>query len=145
VNDSQKIAAINLARDLCLKLLERRALAPDQLAGAMSLITVAAENLIQETKDGDGLWLVRLARDFTLKYIERGLIGSAQAAAVGLAETGDMVTAVAARLSPNLGAPALNAARDLTLKMLETGRLSRAAAPALFEELALAVGQADLK
>lgn len=136
-------AAVNLARDLALKLVERRAVGPDNLAAGLKLLTVAAENLFRELDDGRGLWLVRLARDCTLKMIERNLIGSVESAAVSLGENGRLAAAIAARLDPALAPAALNTARDLSLKFLETGRVTKASWAALFEELALAVGCPD--
>ena len=136
-------AAVNLARDLALKLVERRAAAPDQLAAGLKLLTVSAENLLRELDDGNGLWLVRLARDCTLKMIERNLIGSVEGAAVSLGENGRLAAGIAARLDPALAPAALNAARDLSLKYLETGRGTKASWPGLFEELALAVGGSE--
>lgn len=133
-------AAVNLARDLTMKLVERRAVAPDQLAAGLKLLTVAAENLFLELDDGNGLWLVRLARDCTAKMIERNLVGSVEAAAVSLGDNGRLAARIAAELDPDLAPAALNTARDLSLKFLETGRVSKSSWPDLFEELALAVG-----
>jgi hypothetical protein len=137
MNPASRNAAVNLARDLCLKLLEHRAIAPEQLGEALLLLRGAAEKLLGELDDGRGLWLLRLARDLTLKLIERNLISSARSAAQNLDENGRWLKALAARLEPELAPTALAAARDLTLKLLETGRLSRAGLPPLFEELAL--------
>ncbi|UQZ87760.1 hypothetical protein C4J81_00415 [Deltaproteobacteria bacterium Smac51] len=145
MSEAREIAAINMARDLCLKLIERRALSPDQLAGAMSLLTAAAVNLFAETDDGDGLWLVRLGRDFTLKLIERGQVAGAQAAAVALGENTRLAIETAAGLAPEVKIPALNAARDLVLKMTETGRLSKNGMADLFREIALSVGDKELR
>ena len=140
ISDSLKIqrrnAAVNMARDICLKLIERRAVAPENLNGAMSLLAAAAEALFEEINDGDGLWLVRMARDFTLKMVERNFIGTVQAAALALNENGRMLAAAAAGLDPALAPTALGAARDLSLKLLETGRLSRTALPDFFRDLA---------
>ena len=140
MGQANRSAAINLARDLTMKLIERRAVAPDQLAAGVKLLAVAAENLFRELDDGNGLWLVRLARDCTLKMIERNLVGSVEAAAVSLGENGRLAAATAAGLDPEVASAALNTARDLSLKFLETGRVTRASWPALFEELALALG-----
>ncbi len=141
---SHRIVCINLSRDICLKLVERRSLAPEQLTGAMGLLTTAAENLFKEIDDGGGLYLVRLARDFTLKLIECNLVASVQTAAAALGETGRLAAEVAAQLDRRLAPVALNTARDLTLKLLETGRLSRTSLPATFAELARSVaGQAS--
>lgn len=137
--EMHRIAAINMARDICLKLVERRTLAPDQLTAAMSLLTTSAQNMFREIDDPHGLYLMRLARDFTVKLIERNLINNVQAAAAALSENGRMVAEVAARLDPRLAPAALNSARDLALKLLETGRLSLASLPAMFEELARSV------
>lgn len=137
--ESHRIAAINMSRDICLKLVERRTLAPDQLTAAMSLLTTSAQNMFREIDDPNGLYLMRLARDFTIKLIERNLIGNVQAAAAALGENGRMAAEVSARLDPRLAPAALNSARDLALKLLETGRLSLASLPAMFEELAQAI------
>jgi hypothetical protein len=133
-------AAINLARDICLKLIERRAISPEHLADALTLLTTAAANLFVETADGDGLWLLRLGRDFTLKMIERNQIATAQAAALALVENTHLAAETAALLAPEKRTTALNAARDLTLKMAETGRLSKNGVADLFKEIARAVG-----
>lgn len=133
-------AAINLARDICLKLIEGRGISPEQLAPSLSLLTVAAQNLFAETRDGDGLWLLRLGRDFTLKMIERKQIATAQAAAQALVENTRLAAETAATLTAEKRLTALNAARDLTLKMTETGRLSKNAFGDLFKEIAQAVG-----
>ena len=143
MGETNRAAAVNLARDLALKLVERRAVAPDNLAAGLKLLTVAAENLFRELDDGRGLWLARLARDCTLKMIERNLVGSVEAAAVSLGENGRLAAGLAAKLDPALAPAALNAARDLSLKFLETGRVTKASWPVLFEELALAVGRPD--
>ncbi|MDR0881143.1 MAG: hypothetical protein LBP55_01160 [Candidatus Adiutrix sp.] len=134
--ESHRIACINLSRDICLRLVERRSLAPEQLTEAMNFLTVSAENLFHDLGAPKGLYLVRLARDFTLKLIERNLIGNVQAAASSLVEYGQMAADISAQLDPALAQVALNTARDLTLKLLETGRLSRPSLPALFEKLA---------
>ncbi len=141
MGDPNRAAAINMARDITLKLIERRAVAPDQLAGGLSLLITAAENLLRELDDGDGLWLARLARDCTLKMIECRLVAGFQAAAASLGENGRLAARTAATLDPALAPAALNAARDLALKMLETGRISRAGLPELFAELAGAVAE----
>jgi|GEM_PF-2627410 len=137
--ESHRIAAINMSRDICLKLVERRSLAPNQLTAAMSLLTTSAQNMFREIDDPNGLYLMRLARDFTIKLIERNLINNVQAAAAALGENGRMAAEVSARLDPRLAPAALNTARDLALKLLETGRLSLASLPALFEEVARSV------
>lgn len=137
--ESHRIAAINMSRDICLKLVERRTLAPDQLTSAMGLLTTAAQDMFREINDPNGLYLMRLARDFTVKLIERNLISNVQAAAAALGENGRMAAEVSARLDPQLAPAALNTARDLALKLLETGRLSLASLPAMFEQLARAV------
>lgn len=144
MSGAKQNASINLARDICLKLIERRAIAPDQLAGAMALLSGNAEKLFLETRDGGGLWLVRLGRDLTVKMIECSLIGSLGAASAALTENVRLLAGISARLDRESAPAALNAARDLSLKLLETGRLSRAALPELLEELALSVG-ASLK
>lgn len=141
MGESNRAAAVNLARDLTLKLIERRVASPDQLAGGLSLLTTAAENLFREIDDGQGLWLVRLARDFTLKTIECRLVASFPTAAAALAEYGRMVDQVAAGLDRDLAPVALNAAKDLTLKLLESGRLTRAGLPELFAELARSIAE----
>ncbi len=134
-------AALNMARDICLKLIERRAVAPENLAGSMALLTASLTALFKETKDGDGLWLVRMARDFTLKKIERNFVGTPQAAADSLTDNGRMLAAAAAGLKARSAPAAMGAARDLSLKLLETGRLSRAALPDFFVELAWSLGR----
>lgn len=139
MSELHRIAAINMSRDICLKLVERRTLAPDQLTAAMSLLTTSAQNMFREIDDPNGLYLMRLARDFTVKLIERNLISNVQAASASLGENGRMAAEVSARLDPRLAPAALNTARDLTLKLLETGRLSLASLPALFEEVARSV------
>lgn len=140
---SNRSAAINIARDLCMKLIERRTISPDQLPAALAFLTVAAENLFREANDGGGLWLVRLARDLTLKIVERNLASSLQSVAETLAENGRMVASVAAGLDQAAAPAALNAARDLCLKLLETGRLTRSALPGLFAELAQSAAGLD--
>ncbi|MDR1921020.1 MAG: hypothetical protein LBS31_04660 [Candidatus Adiutrix sp.] len=139
--DEKRAAALSLARDLCLKMIERRSIAPEQLPGALSLLTVAAENVFAQTRDGAGLWVVRLARDFTLKAIERNQVAGPTAAAAYLAEFAFMIYGTAQKLhGADLQGP-LSAAKDLVLKLLETGRISSGAVPALFEELALAASE----
>lgn len=137
---AHRAPAINIARDLCLKMLERRCLSPDNLPDALALLALTAENLLRETEDGRGLWLVRLARDLTVKLIERNLISSVQQAAENLADNCRMLAPLAACLEPQAAAAALAAARDLCLKLLETGRLSRANLPDFFQRLALSCG-----
>lgn len=129
-------ASIGIARDLALKLIERRAASPDQLAAGLKLLTLAADNLFLELQDGDGLWLVRLARDCTIKMIERNLIGSLETAALGLAENGRLMARIATGLDLETRAAAMNTARDLSLKFLETGRVSKSGWAELFQELA---------
>lgn len=137
--ESHRIICINISRDLCLKLIERRAMSPDQLSNSMRLLTTAAENLFLDIHEPAGIPVLRLARDITVKLTELGMVGSVQSAAVTLAENGRMVAEVAGQLDLTLAPSALKTARDLTLKMLETGRLSRTSLPALFEELAISV------
>ncbi len=144
-NSAAENAAINLARDLCLKLIERRSLSPEQLAASLSLLSAAARNLFAEIEDGDGLWLVRLGRDFTLKMIERGQIANAQAAALALVENTRLAAETAAELPPPARIAAVGAARDLALKMAETGRLSRSGLGDLFKEIARAAGGVDVE
>lgn len=129
-------AAINMARDLCLRLIERRALAPGQVAAAMALLAVAAQNALDAAGDGDGLWLARLGRDLTLKMIERGFLASPADAAAALGQNTRLAAETAALLPPGTRAAALNAAKDLTLKMAETGRLSKTGLAGLFREIA---------
>ena len=138
---SHRLVCINISRDLCLKLIERRAMPPDQLSGSMRFLSTAAENLYQELNEPTGVPVVGLARDITVKLVELNLVGSVQAAAVALAENGRMVAEVASQLDTKTAPPALKTARDLTLKMLETGRLGRNSLPALFEELAVSVSE----
>lgn len=141
MGEPNRAACVNLARDLTLKLIERRAASPDQLAGGLSLLITAAENLFRELDDGHGLWLVRLARDFTLKTIECRLVAGFPAAGVALAEYGRMAAQAAAGLERDLAPVALNTAKDLTLKLLESGRVSRAGLPDLFAELVRAIAE----
>jgi hypothetical protein len=132
-------AAVNLARDLCLRLIERRTMSPEQLPGALGLLARAAENLMAAEAGGqEGLFPARLARDLTLKLIERNLVGTAPAAAESLAENWRLVRRAADGLPPALAPAALTAARDLALKFLETGRLGRAEWPEMFVRLARA-------
>jgi hypothetical protein len=130
-------AAVTLARDICLRLIEHRALAPEQLPGALGSLARAAENLMAAEAGGpDGLYPARLARDMTLKLIERNLVGTAEGAAESLAENWRLVRRAAEGLPPDLAPAALGAARDLALKFLETGRLGRADWPEMFLRLA---------
>ena len=118
---------------------------PDQLSGSMRFLSTAAENLYRELKEPEGVPVVGLARDITVKLVELNLVGSVQAAALALAENGRMVAEVASQLDLKTAPPALKTARDLTLKMLETGRLGRNSLPALFEELAVSVAEKAAK
>jgi hypothetical protein len=142
-------AAVGLARDLCLRLVERRVISPEQLPGALGLLAGAAENLMAAEAGGPGgVYAARLARDMTLKLIERNLVGSASAAAESLAENWRLVRRAAEGLPPASAPAALAAARDLALKFLETGRLGRAEWPEMFIRLAraaagLAEGEED--
>jgi hypothetical protein len=132
-------AAVNLARDICLRLIERRTIAPEQLPGTLGFLARAAENLMAAEAGGpEGLYPARLARDLTLKLIERNLVGTAQGAAESLAENWRLVRRAAEGLPPASAPAALNAARDLALKFLETGRLGRADWPEMFLRLARA-------
>ena len=132
-------AAVNLARDLCLRLIERRTLAPEQLPGALSLLARAAENLMAaETGGPDGLFPARLARDLTVKLIERNFVVTVQGTAESLAENWRLVRRAAEGLPPASAPAALSAARDLALKFMETGRLGRADWPEMFFRLARA-------
>jgi len=132
-------AAVNLARDLCLRLIERRTLAPEQLPGALSLLARAAENLMAaETGGPDGLFPARLARDLTVKLIERNFVVTVQGTAESLAENWRLVRRAAEGLPPASAPAALGAARDLALKFMETGRLGRADWPEMFIRLARA-------
>ena len=132
-------AAVNLARDLCLRLIERRTLAPEQLPGALSFLARAAENLMAaETGGPDSLFPARLARDLTLKLIERNMVVTIQGTAESLAENWRLVRRAAEGLPPASAQAALGAARDLALKFLETGRLARADWPEMFVRLARA-------
>ena len=132
-------AAVNLARDLCLRLIERRTISPEQLPGALGLLARAAENLMAAEAGGPGgVYAARLARDMTLKLIERNLVSTAQAAAESLAENWRLVRRAAEGLPPVSAPAALAAARDLALKFLETGRLGRAEWPEMFTRLARA-------
>ena len=132
-------AAVNLARDICLRLIERRTISPEQLPGALGFLARAAENLMAaETGGPEGLYAARLARDITLKLIERNLVGTAPAAAESLAENWRLVRRAAEGLPPASAPVALAAAKDLALKFLETGRLGRAEWPEMFIRLARA-------
>ena len=135
-------AAINLARDLCLRLIERRAVSPEQLPAALDFLTRAAENLMAADAP-DGLYAVRLARDLTLKLIERNLVGTVERTAESLAENWRLVRRAAEGLPPAAAPAALAAARDLALKFLETGRIGRADWPKLFIRLAQAIALDD--
>lgn len=134
-----RTASINLARDLCLKLIERRALSPAQLPVVIQPMVVSIDTLFQELDDGNGLWLVRLARDITLKMIERNQVASLEAALSTLKESVQMLDRLTRDLDPELAVAALNLARDLSLKFLEAGRLSRASFPDFFAQTARAV------
>jgi hypothetical protein len=132
-------ASVNLARDLCLRLIERRTLAPEQLPGALSLLARAAENLMaDETGGPDGLFPARLARDLTVKLIERNFVVTVPGTAESLAENWRLVRRAAEGLPPASAPAALGAARDLALKFMETGRLGRADWPDMFIRLARA-------
>ena len=137
-------AAVNLARDLCLRLIEHRTIAPENLPGALSFLARAAENLMAAEAGGpEGLYPARLARDLTLKLIERNLVGTVEGAAESLAENWRLVRLAAEGLPPASAPAALGAARDLALKLLETGRLGRADWPEMFIRLAKAAGVGD--
>jgi len=83
----------------------------------------------------EGLYPARLARDLTLKLIERNLVGTVEGAAESLAENWRLVRRAAEGLPPASAPAALGAARDLTMKFLETGRLGRADWPEMFLRL----------
>ncbi|MDR2935523.1 MAG: hypothetical protein LBV70_06580 [Candidatus Adiutrix sp.] len=130
-------AAVNLARDICLRLIEHRGLAPEQLPWALGFLARAAENLMAAEAGGpEGLYPARLARDMTLKLIERNLSATVEGAAESLAENWRLVRRAAEGLPPASAPAALAAARDLALKFLETGRLARADWPDMFLRLA---------
>jgi hypothetical protein len=137
-------AAGNLARDLGLRLSERGTMAPDQLPDALCFLARAAESLMAAEAGGQaGLFPARLARDLTLKLIERNQVGTVQAAAESLAENWGLVRRAAEGLPADAAPASLGAARDLALKLLETGRLGRTEWPEMFIRLARAAAGLD--
>lgn len=141
MSQSHRLVCINISRDICLKLIERRAMSPDQLSGSMRFLSTAALNLCRQLNELSGVPVIGLARDITVKMVELNMVSNVQAASVALAEYGQMVAEVASQLDVKTAPSALKAARDLTLKMLETGRLGRNSLPALFEELAVSLAE----
>ena len=128
-------AAANLAKDLCLKMIEHRSLGPDNLASALKLLNHCAQNLFLEINDDDGPYILRLARDFTLKSIERKQVSAPEDVAVLLNQNAHLLFNLAQKFSKEDLELKFQVARDLSLKLLETGRLGFKDLPEMLEDL----------
>jgi hypothetical protein len=108
---------LRLAREICQRFLERRVMSVSRLPEAMSQVGLVAKNLL--SAEGNHQVLAS-AGDLVLRLIERGRLGTPQAAVEALTEITEVLCDLSAKLDPQKASIALRSAVDLTLKLLET-------------------------
>jgi hypothetical protein len=128
--------ALALARDLCSKLLERRALGPGQLEEALRAFGEKGRAILADSREA--FPALRLAGEITGRLIERGRLSSVSAALESLGQNARAVKEAAASLPPEKAGPAIKAAQDLVLKLLETNAISPGAVKDSLRELSRA-------
>ncbi|MDR1109395.1 MAG: hypothetical protein LBP92_01540 [Deltaproteobacteria bacterium] len=115
--DKERQLPLRLAREICLRLVERRVLSAVRLPGALAEVGSVAASL----SAGNGPHRVLAsAGDLVLRLIERGRLGTPQAASEALMELNSTLLAIAAGLPAHKAGTALRSAVDLALKLLET-------------------------
>ncbi|MDR2386734.1 MAG: hypothetical protein LBE80_04000, partial [Deltaproteobacteria bacterium] len=103
MNKEQELP-LRLARELCLRFLERRLLSVSKLPDSLTLLGRGAEAILKENLSGRVLsW----AGDLTLRLVERGRLGSPAAALEYLKELSQALANIWQALPPERAEAAL--------------------------------------
>ncbi|MDR2141947.1 MAG: hypothetical protein LBR11_09210 [Deltaproteobacteria bacterium] len=133
--------ALALARDLSLKLLERRAISATTLPEALSALAATGQSALLQSPPIPGLPILRLAGTLTATQIERGWLGRTAAVAESLSQNAQLLKEIASKLPPDRAKEILSLTLSLIVKLMETNGVSPSGWPAIFEELALTLGR----
>ncbi|MDR1085791.1 MAG: hypothetical protein LBP22_13300 [Deltaproteobacteria bacterium] len=127
--------ALTVARDLSLKMLERRSLSAGNLAEALKTLYQTGQEVVQKSSACPGLPLLRLAASVTLAQIEKDRLGKAEAVTESLKINAEFILNAISTVPPTKAKIILPHVQALILKMLETNALSSANLSSMIEEL----------
>jgi hypothetical protein len=132
---AQETLALNIARDLALKFLERRSVSPGRIPGFIGYIGKNCRDLLQS--DGEGpLPLLRPAAAITARLIERGSLSGNEAVWLNLSGNLKILKEIAETLPPERAMEILRNSVALLLKTLETRTLGADSVKTYLESLA---------
>jgi hypothetical protein len=115
--DKEQQLPLRLAREICQRLIERRVLSATRLPETLIKVGQAIASFQAEVQP---FKVLKPAGDLTLRLIERGRLGTPEAACNILQELTKALAEIAAKLPQGKADIALTSAVDLTLKLLET-------------------------
>ncbi|MDR1578652.1 MAG: hypothetical protein LBT86_10595 [Deltaproteobacteria bacterium] len=111
-----------LARDLCLKLLDRRNLSAANLPQALIDLAETGQEIVDAGPPG---WpLLRLAGTLTVCQIDRGWIGNVAAVQERLKQNAQLTRKAIAHQSPEKAKELLQLTVSLAIKLIETNGVS---------------------
>ncbi|MDR1486381.1 MAG: hypothetical protein LBT62_00075 [Deltaproteobacteria bacterium] len=114
---------LKIAREMSLKFLERRLLNVAKLPLALESFGKSAQKLLIENEE-EKIPALSLAFDLTARLIEKGRLGTIQAAIDTLTDLTAAIREIAADIQPHKAAGSIKTAVDLVLKLLETNAIS---------------------
>ncbi|MDR3203484.1 MAG: hypothetical protein LBV23_01895 [Deltaproteobacteria bacterium] len=112
---------LKLAKEICLKLIERGLLAASKLPSTLETSAKSLSDLLSGSPSPPAL---SLAGQLTLRLIERGRIGSCAAAIETVVNLTETMTTLSSQAKSAQISQALTAAAELTSKLLETNSIS---------------------
>ncbi|MDR2422613.1 MAG: hypothetical protein LBE01_04470 [Deltaproteobacteria bacterium] len=132
---AQPPVVLALARDLCLKLIEKRGLSASHLSKALSDLAAVGQAIFAESESLPGVPLLRLAGALTACQIDKGWIGKTASVAENLAQNARVIIAAARPLPPARAKEILSLALSLIIKLVETTGVSSATMEGVFQEI----------
>ncbi|MDR1607944.1 MAG: hypothetical protein LBT38_06005 [Deltaproteobacteria bacterium] len=113
----------SLARDLSLKLIDRRNLSTANLPQALIELAETGQEIVRASKI-KGLPLLRLAGSLTLSQIDRGWLGHLQAIKERLKLNALLLEKIAQEAGPEKAKQTLQLTISVTIKLMETNGVS---------------------
>ncbi|MDR0354233.1 MAG: hypothetical protein LBJ64_00615 [Deltaproteobacteria bacterium] len=124
---------LRLAKEICQKLLERRLLSAAKLPETLKRLGDLSAELLLASPDPP---ILSLAGDLVLRLVERGRLGTSQAAGEALSLLTEVLSQVNAELPAHKSGAALKSSVDLSLKLLETNAAGPDHLPEIIRSLA---------
>ena len=130
--------SLQLAREICQKLIERRLLGASQVAGSLEWLGAGLRAMGENESAKPAM---KWAGELTLRLVEQGRARTPQIALDTMGEIVDGLGRITGKLSPEKAPQALRAAVDLALKLLEVHFISQNQLLGTIESLALAAAK----